>query len=90
MSRFTLTALLAIAAVSAAHAEDTKILKIDPDSETSRAQIVAAAEDVCRSARTHDLFGDFGTFDECVKNTLESVEIRQPAGETRTQISSSK
>jgi hypothetical protein len=90
MSRFTLTVLLAFAAVSAAHAEDTKILKIDPASKAARPQIVAAAEDVCRRARAHDPFDDFGSLDECVENTLQSIEIRQHAGDTGTQVSSAR
>jgi len=90
MTRFTLTAVLAFAAISAAHAQDTKILKIDPAAKASHAQIMAAAEDVCRSARTHDPFDDFGTLDECVENTLQGIEFRQPVPEARTQISSSK
>jgi hypothetical protein len=90
MTRFTLTAFLACAAVSAAHAEDTRILKIDPASKNSRAQILAAAEDVCRRARTHDPFDDFGTLDECVENTLKGVEFRQHVRDTPTQISASK
>jgi len=90
MTRFTLTALLAFASVSGAHAEDTKILKVDSISKASRAQIVAAAEDVCRSARTHDPFDDFGSFDECVENTLQGVAVRHHAETTGTQVSSAR
>ncbi len=90
MTRFTLTALLAFAAVSAAHAEDTKILKIDPASKASRPQVVAAAQDVCRRARAHDPFDDFGSLDECVENTLQGVEFRHRVRNAGTQVSSSK
>jgi hypothetical protein len=77
MTRFILPSLLAFAAVSMAHAEDIKILKIDPHSHADRVQLVAAAEQLCRRARLHDLFGDFGTQEECVANTLEAVHPAQ-------------
>jgi LmbE family N-acetylglucosaminyl deacetylase len=92
MTKLTLSTLLAFAAVSMAHAEDVKILKIDPNSHADHVQLVAAAEQLCRSARLHDLFDDYGTQEECVENTLQGVQQRQDwerANDT-TRISSAR
>jgi hypothetical protein len=90
MCRITIIACLAFAAVTAAHAEDSRTLRLDPASKSSRTRLVTAAEDVCQAARLHDAFGDFGTQEECVENTLQTVQTRQAAGTGGTQVSSAK
>jgi hypothetical protein len=92
MTRLTITSLFAFAAISMAHAEDTKILKIDPHSHADHVQLVEAAEQLCRTVRSHDLFDDYGSQEECVENTLQGVQLRQsqPGIGNATRISSAK
>lgn len=80
MTRLAVTAAFLLAAASMAHAEDAEIVKIDGNPNKSRAQIIAAAEEVCRIARSHDFSDDFGSQEECVDNTLYGVIMWQFGG----------
>jgi hypothetical protein len=61
-----------------AHAAEMKIVSANQDPKSVRAELVAAAEQVCRAARTHDYFGDFGTQEECVQDTLDNLRHAAP------------
>jgi hypothetical protein len=73
MTRIAFAFLASLSAVSFARAEEAKIIMVDPGDRAGHAQIVAAAKQVCNAALSHDRFGDFGTQEECVQNTLDDV-----------------
>jgi len=76
---------------SAAQADETRIITIDKNSQTARAQLVQTATEICRKALQSDLFGDFGSLDECVQNTLQDVRpVNAQANAARVQVSSAR
>jgi hypothetical protein len=58
-----------------APAPDHRIVVQASDPFDAHQKAVVAAEKVCTAARSNDPFGDFGTQEECIENTLSSARI---------------
>jgi hypothetical protein len=50
-----------------------RVVVVDSSPAVVRARLIDAASQVCAAARAHDPFGDYGTQDECIENTLNSA-----------------
>ena len=50
-----------------------RIVVVDSNPAVVRAKLVEAASQLCSAARAQDPFGDFGSQDECIENTLNGV-----------------
>jgi hypothetical protein len=73
---FTLAFAAAVSFAGVAMAADPQTVVTGTDPHTVRKELVAAAEHVCQQARANDPFGDFGSQDECVEDTLDHVHTR--------------
>jgi hypothetical protein len=83
MTNFFRTVLAAgLLMAGAAQADETKIITIDLNSPSARAQVVQTAADVCRAALQKDYFGDFGSFEECVQDTVAYAHPRQASAQS--------
>jgi hypothetical protein len=92
MTNFFRTVLAAgLLIAGAAQADESKVITIDKTSPAARTQLVQTAIDVCRKALQTDVFGDFGSLDECVENTLEGVHpVNAEAKSANVQVSSAR
>jgi hypothetical protein len=50
-----------------------RIVVVDSNPVVIRAKLIDAAAKVCTAARAQDPFGEFGSQDECIENTLNGA-----------------
>jgi hypothetical protein len=55
---------------------DHRIVVVDSNPAAVRAKLLDAASQLCTAARAQDPFGEFGTQDECIENTLNGARRR--------------
>ena len=53
-----------------------QVVVVDRSPAAVHAKVLTAAEQLCTKARANDPFGDFGSQDECVDNTLNNLHRR--------------
>jgi hypothetical protein len=71
-----------------APAPDHQIVVVASSRIAAHAQVIDAADKVCAAARKNDPFGDFGTQDECIENTLSGTRVTHAAYSRTAQVSS--
>jgi hypothetical protein len=77
----TIATLFAISMLvsGAACAAESQVVIAGTDPATVHAKLLAAADKLCATARSHDPLDDFGSQDECIENTLDYVKLRHRA-----------
>jgi len=74
MTRFLLGALLATSLFSATtYAAEFHVVVVVNDPKTLHVKLVDAATRACQEAIARDAFGDYGTRDECVDNSVHDA-----------------
>ncbi len=62
-----------------AQAADMQLVVAASTPQALHAKLVEAARSVCAAAIAHDPFGEFGTADECIANTISGAVAVQAA-----------
>jgi len=59
-----------------APAPDHQIVVVASSPYVAHQKAVDAADKVCAAARRNDPFGDFGSQDECIENSLSQAQVK--------------
>jgi len=80
MNRILFTAFTAATLCAGISAQAAQIVATIPanDPRAAHDKIVEAAKKVCKEAIAHDYFGDFGSLDECVDDSVAMVKPAIP------------
>jgi hypothetical protein len=60
-------------------APEHRVVVVASNPAVVRARLIDAASQLCTTARAQDPFGDFGSQDECIENTINSARRQHVA-----------